>query len=139
MLNPLDGAERLDNGALFYRIEDKELSPIINNEDKLRDEFEKLKASSETWDVSEEEQDAFRLAILEDMDKNKTFSMDEFNEIIDKELSIFKGGEKYDYVRDLKDAFRQGLAKPAAQKIFETIPNHAFWDIKKPLIPDEHK
>lgn len=41
----------------------------------------------------------------------------------------------------MKSAFRESLAKSRAQKIFETIPDHVFWDIKKPLTkePDAHK
>jgi hypothetical protein len=39
----------------------------------------------------------------------------------------------------LKDAYSEGLAKPAAQKIFSTIPDHVFWDIKKPVNSDETK
>ena len=132
MLNPLDGAERLDNGALFYKIEDKELSAGVREEERLRAEYDSLRNASDAWDVSEEEEDAFRLALLEDMDSKSLYSLDEFNKVLDRELSVFKTGERYDYVKDMKDAYNQGLAKTTAQKIFETIPDHAFWDIKKP-------
>ena len=39
----------------------------------------------------------------------------------------------------MKDAFRNSLSKSASQKIFETIPEHTFWDIKKPLVGEEEK
>lgn len=32
----------------------------------------------------------------------------------------------------MKDAFAGGLKKSAVQKIFDTIPEHVFWDIKIP-------
>lgn len=59
--------------------------------------------------------------------------MDQWNSYLDKELSIFKEGEKYDYVKDLQNAYQDGLKTPLAMKIFKTIPDHVFWDIKKPL------
>lgn len=39
------------------------------------------------------------------METESPFSLDEFNEMLDKELSIFKEGEKYDYVKDIKHAY----------------------------------
>lgn len=115
------------------------MSTILNDEDRLRSEFEKLRNADNTWDVSEEDEDAMRLALLADLEENSPYSIDEFNAILDKEFSVFKNGEKYNFVKDMKDAFREGLSKTTAQKIFETIPDHVFWDIKKPLIPDQQK
>lgn len=46
------------------------------------------------------------------MEQVSPFSADEFEKILDKELSVFKEGEKYSYVKDLKEAFRHSLAKP---------------------------
>jgi len=59
--------------------------------------------------------------------------IDEFNAMLDKEFSVFKQGEKYDYVKDLQDAYAESLRTPLARKILRTVPDHAFWDIKKPL------
>lgn len=53
--------------------------------------------------------------------------------MFDDEFSVFKEGEKYDYVKDIQDAFQESLSKSAVQRILSTIPDHAFWDIKKPL------
>ena len=47
-------------------------------------------------------------------------------------MAIFKAGEKYDYVKDMKNAHSEGLKTSTANKILKTIPDHAFWDIKKP-------
>lgn len=73
------------------------------------------------------------------MEKESPFSEDEFNKVLDQEFSIFKDGEKYDFVTDMKDAFKNSLRKPTSIKIFETIPEHVFWDIKKPLIGEQNK
>jgi len=64
--------------------------------------------------------------------------IEEWNDYIDKELSIFKAGEKYDYVKDLRSAYAEGLSSTTADKILETIPEHVFWDIKKPLVSQEN-
>ena len=53
-----------------------------------------------------------------------------------RELDIFKAGEDYDFVKDLREGFADGLRESAADKIFKTIPDHAFWDIKKPIHED---
>ena len=73
------------------------------------------------------------------MEEQSPFSADEFNDILDKEFSVFKNGEKYDFVRDLKEAFGTGLERSAAEKILDTIPEHAFWDIKTPTRQDPQR
>jgi len=54
-------------------------------------------------------------------------------------MAIFKDDEEYEFIKDLKHAYKDSLAKSTAQKIFETIPDHVFWDIKQPLAKPEHK
>lgn len=135
IFEPFAGAERLENGAILYVVEDKELNQdLLNDEDRLRAEHDRLKESNTTTLAlaSEEDEEEMRIALLEDMDKNQTFNEDEFNEILDKEFSVFKSGEKYDYVRDIKDAFSRTQEKSAASRILSTIPDHVFWDIKSP-------
>ena len=133
------GAERLENGAIFYKVEDKELGDI-NNEEKLRAEFARLKeANSGVLESSEEDVDQLRIALLEELSNNSPFSLDEFNEVLDKEFSVFKTGEKYDFVKDIKEAFSKDLERPAAEKILDTIPDHAFWDIKTPNTQDPQR
>lgn len=58
------------------------------------------------------------------------------NTFLDEQLAIFKAGEKYDYVKDMKNAHSEGISTSTAYKIFKTIPDHAFWDIKKPFRDD---
>ncbi len=136
VFDPLAGAEKDENGTLVYTVQDKELINV-DNEEKLRAEWERLKAGIENpWDVSEEDQDAIRGALLDELQATSAFSIDEFNEILDKEFSVFKNGEKYDFVADLKDAFSGSLERPAADRILDTIPDYVFWDIKTPQLPD---
>lgn len=43
MFDPFAGAKRLDNGALFYEVKDEELPALLKDEDKLREEYDKIK------------------------------------------------------------------------------------------------
>jgi hypothetical protein len=60
------------------------------------------------------------------------FQIEEFHNALDKELGIFGKNEKYSYVKDLKDAHTAALKTSTEEKILGTIPDHVFWDIKKP-------
>lgn len=56
VFDPLAGAARLPNGALFYEVTDRELA--LPSDEKLRAEFEKFKeANNSTLEASEEEMD----------------------------------------------------------------------------------
>ena len=96
-------------------------------------------ANSSALEISEEEADQLRIAMLEDLAAQSPLTLDQFQEVLDKEFSVFKEGQKYDYVSDIKDAFKNDLARPAADRIFDTIPHHAFWDIKVPVREDPQK
>lgn len=110
------------------------------SEDRLRAQYEKLKSSIETpLEGDEENFDEIRIAMLSEMEEISPFSLDEFNDVLDKEFSVFKDGQKYSYIKDMKDAFKTGLAKSTSEKIFDTIPEHVFWDIKTPQIQDEQR
>jgi hypothetical protein len=89
--------------------------------------------------VSEDDLDQLRIALLEELEANSPNTIDEFNEILDKEFSVFKQGEKYSFVKDLTDAYSQGLERSAADRIFDTLPDHVFWDIKTPVKEDLKK
>lgn len=103
IFDPLAGATRLENGTMFYRLEDKELSVLVKDETKLREQYDKLISGVDV--VQEDDEAALRLLILDQLDENQPFSLDEFNAILDKELSVFKEGETYSYVKDIKKAF----------------------------------
>lgn len=140
IFDPLAGAERQENGTLIYRLVDKELPKELFNDDKLKAEYEKLKAiNSGVLEISEEESDELRMAILSEMEESSPFNADEFADLLDQELGVFKNGEKYDFVRDLKDAYSQSLQRTTNEKILDTIPEHVFWDIKTPINQDAQK
>jgi hypothetical protein len=86
--------------------------------------------------IEAEDEEAVRIAILAQMEQENEFKFEDFEKYLDQELSVFKEGEKYDYIKDIKDAYKNSLAKSQTQRIFETIPDHVFWDIKKPLKPE---
>ncbi len=66
VFDPLAGAPRLANGAIFYELLDKELT--IPSDEKLKEELEAMKAAnSSALDISEEEADQLRIAMLEDL------------------------------------------------------------------------
>ena len=119
---------------------DSELSKGVFDEETLRAEYDRLKNANATpIEGGEEAADEVRIALLEEMEQQSPFKVEEFEQVLDKEFSVFKNGEKYDFVRDLKDAFSTGLERTAAEKILDTIPEHAFWDIKTPARPDPQR
>ena len=63
IMDPLAGAFTDKDGAQHYHVEDKELK-YLDNESVLRAQYDKLKSAAEVWDVDEEDEDAFRLAML---------------------------------------------------------------------------
>lgn len=73
------------------------------SEEELRAQFER--ANNETpLEGTPEEMEALRIALMEEIQAND-LPLDQWNDMLDKELSIFKSGEKYDYVKDLQDAY----------------------------------
>ena len=137
IFDPLAGARKLENGAYFYKVADSE---IHVDEEKARAEYERLKnVNSGTLEVSEDDLDELRIALISELEQNSPLTIDEFNSVLDKEFSVFKEGEKYDFVKDMRDAFASGLERPAIDRIMDTIPDHAFWDIKLPQQEDPQR
>lgn len=134
IFEPLAGAKRLENGAVFYKVEHKEVTRELD-EEKLRAQFERA-SSEEALEFGEEEADALRFALLDEL-ASERMDFDQLNAYLDNEFAVFKAGEEYSFVRDLKDSYSGDLQKTTTQKIFETIPDHVFWDIKKPRTPAE--
>jgi hypothetical protein len=66
------------------------------------------------------------------------FYRDDYDEKL-SETGIFSVDEEYSYVKDLKDAYRNHLKQSLEDQIFEQIPDHAFYDIKTPLIKDREQ
>lgn len=122
-----------DNGALIYKVEQKEVDGLMLNEEELKAQFDRYKEANEVWEVDEEDEDAFRFALMQELQKDDAaFKLTDFEAVLDKELAIFTKGEKYSYVKDMKHAYKDTMAQTTEQKIFATIPDHYFWDIKAP-------
>jgi len=77
----------------------------VFDEEKLRKEFERMKGQDEVWEITAEDENDIRVALLEEMEANSTLDLDEFNAVLDREFSVFKDGQKHDYITDMKDAF----------------------------------
>lgn len=134
--DPFDGAPRDENGSILYRVSEAELLKTgVADEEKQKQVYEKRKGkSNDVWDLDEEDEEAFRLALVQELEEQNTpFDIQQFHAQLNKELGIFQEGEKYSFVKDLKEAYADSLRKTSDQAIFESIPSHFFWDIKKPL------
>lgn len=135
MFDPLATAQRLSNGSLFIEVTDAELKGHIWNDENTRKVYERLNDQSELEFGEDEAADA-RIALFAEFDAANADNADELNDMLAKELNIFQDGEDYNFVKDLRHGFDDGLRVSAADKIFATIPDHVFWDIKKPLQED---
>jgi len=131
LFDPLQDAVKDDEGCLNYTVQDKELTSELN-EARLRRMYEAYSNQEPIDGALDEDDDDLRVALMEELDISN-LPIDEWNDMLDRELSVFKGDEKYDYVKDIQDAFQVGLRTPLAAKILKTIPAHAFMDIKKPV------
>ena len=136
IVDPFDGAPRDDDGAIVYKITEEEISKFKPaSDDDLKKLFENRKAKGyEPWDVDEEDEEAFRQGLVSELEDNKApFNIDDFHDVLNKELGVFAKKDKYSVAKDLKEAYSGSLGKTKEQRIFETIPAHYFWDIKRPL------
>ena len=98
VFEPLAGAKLNENGSLVYEVQDKELSYGLE-ESRLRSQFERAQSQSPI-EQTEEEAEELRIALIEEIQAND-LPLDEWNVYLDRELSVFKEGEKYDYVKDM--------------------------------------
>ena len=132
-LDPFAGARRDAEGSLLYRVEDRELAHFeLGNDEALRAEHADLKSKDEVWEIDDEDAEAVRLGLMDELQNGATpFDVKDFENVLNKELNVFKE-EKYDYVRDLKDAYSRSLKTTREERIFATLPDHVFWDIKTP-------
>lgn len=108
------------------------------NESEMRAQFEAGQKDAVTPGSDEEEEDSAQLReeLFAELDEAQ-LPIDAWEKAFDRELSVFKKGEKYSYVKDMKNAFAHGQATSLESKILSTIPDHAFWDIKKPVGTEE--
>ena len=137
IMDPFAHATKDENGAILYHVSEKDMSHLdLDNEEVLKEEYERLKSKADVWDVDEEDEDAWRMALVEELESQTApFKIEDFEAVLDKELAVFQKGDKYSYVKDLKDAYKVSMASSTESKIFSTIPDHVFWDIKTPQKP----
>jgi hypothetical protein len=99
----LQDAVKDAEGTLNYTVQDKELKSELN-EARLRKIFEAYSNQEPIDGALDEDDDDLRVALMEEAEITN-LPIDEWNDMLDKELSVFKGGEKYDYVKDMQEAF----------------------------------
>lgn len=100
---------------MFMKFTKDDLNKNTFNEEKLREEFERNKNSDDQWEINEEEENAVRIALIQEFERNSPNTMKEFHEILDEQFAIFKNHEKYDFVTDLHKGYSEALRKPLAE------------------------
>lgn len=139
MFNPLAGFTRTPEGLLLYQVSDEELSERLTDEEKLRHEFNTLKTQEENPIEVTEDSDDLKIALLQELAALNPGYEEELEKTLDEQLAVFKTGQAYDFVNDIHDAHKPAMAKSRAEQIFDTIPDHYFWDIKTPLTRPEYQ
>lgn len=134
MFEPFAGAKKLENGGLFLEVTEADVAHVCD-EETARKQFEVLKEDGAFED--EDGSDELRVSLGKRRDAEDQIEMDALREKMEAEFSSFIKGEKYDYVTDMRKAYAHELATPMAHKIYKTLPDHVFWDIKKPLVAEE--
>lgn len=79
------------------------------------------------------EEDATEDEYMMELMNERSTDPEAFMKKLDNELNVFKEGEEYDFVTDMKMAYAESLSKSNVQQIMSTLPDHVFWDIKAPL------
>lgn len=131
VFEPLAGATKDENGTTVYRMTEREVNFGLT-EEGMRKEFD-LRNNLESMDFGEAEGNDLRVMFFDQMEQDSPFNENDWSAVISKEFNVFQEGEKYDYVKDMRHAYSEGLSKSLSDKIFETIPDYVFWDIKKPI------
>lgn len=102
------------------------------DEESLRKAYENARDRNSVAHEGELDDEEVRLQLMKDLEADN-MPLDVWNQILGEELGVFKYDEEYDFATDLRRNFDASLAESKQQKIFKTIPDHVFWDIKKPL------
>ena len=92
LLDPFAESKRDEEGTIIYTVEEKEMDSYrLADETFMKESFELMKTKSEVWDVDAEDEDAFRLAMLQELEEGVAgFKIEDFHSALDKELGIFK-------------------------------------------------
>lgn len=138
IMDPLAGSSVDENGSVMFTVKPTDVASLLGDDEALKAEYERMLTKSEVWEVEEDDEDAFRLNLMQELEEDTAgFKVKDFEAVLDKEFGIFAKGESYNYVKDIKEAYKDSLKTTTEDKIFNTLPEHVFWDIKKPLVkPD---
>jgi len=132
LFEPLAGARRNADGTLVFEMSERDLANCFS-ESAMRKEFEKASANEvqPSDEDDEEAEQAMVDANWDELDEGQ-LPMEDWEALVDKELDVFLQSDKYSYVKDIEQAFAPGQTASLEAKILKTIPDHAFWDIKRP-------
>lgn len=100
VFDPMAGATKNEEGTLVYEMQDKEIAVKLD-EEVLRKQYEMFVNQDAIDGTLEEDDDDLTIAMTEEMANVEDVPIDEFNAYLDQEMSVFKEGERYDYVKDL--------------------------------------
>ena len=91
MFEPFAGSTKGEDGAIEYTLEEKELASMkLDDEAELRKLYNKYTSDSEVMDINLEDEEAWNNILVEELDSDKSpFKVEEFREVLDKELGIF--------------------------------------------------
>ena len=94
LFDPFAESTRNEDGTIIYTLEDKELGDFkLDDEAAMRGQYEKSKSKQEVWDIDAEDEDGFRLAMLQELEEGKAgFSIEDFHASLDKDLAVFQKG-----------------------------------------------
>ena len=71
----------------------------------MRAEFEKLRETEANPIDGIEDSDDLKIALLNELQALNPHAIEDFEKKMDEEFSVFKEGNNYNYVKDLKEAF----------------------------------
>ena len=126
----MQGATQLPNGAFFLKIREEDLH--LGGDEKTREKYEEIKrlaAEAAPPEFEEDEEMEMKERVMGDQFFRDIFFRREYSEMEQlarlDDLSVFKNGEEYDFVKDVRDAYWRSLEKSNVEKVFETLPDHA--------------
>jgi len=133
LLDPFQDAKIQEDGTLVYEMKDSERNN--RTEAEYRSLFDKLqKNETEAFECDEgDDEEEGRVAILKDFDEENDAQLTENMRKMDEQFAVFLEGEDYSAVKDMHKAYSYELRRSEADRILEKIPDHVFWDVKKPL------
>jgi hypothetical protein len=133
---PLAFVTKDENGSNFLELTEKDLAHLdLQDEQKAQELYRVFTEGREEFTPAElaDQSVIDRIVKVRDLAANETH--EELDRVMMQEILVMKEGQEYNFSQDMKELFRNHLKENSEVKIFKTIPDHYFWDIKKPLHP----